>query len=307
MSQSAFGGLVPALLLGPNNPVVQPLLTQFKQEIQNRYPAQSGLQAALTQLENRPDSDSWQRVFYDEARRAQADQDQTLLAIMRQLTEIVKTITPSGPTTVTATGGGAVAVGQGNAVVGARGVHVGGNVGGSVITGDSSQGGIVAHTIKAENVVQGILHQGGDLSDSAGLVALAEALRQGRITADSIEAKNVVAGFQYIADPIRTTPDELRQEVAQLRQQLERAINAGELSQTGDISDVQDALQNAETELQGEKPEGNRIIRKLKEAADVLTQSARVAEAAGKVGQTVIKLAPIAATLYQIAIHLFGK
>ncbi len=29
MSQSAFGGLVPALLLGPNNPVVQPLLTQL--------------------------------------------------------------------------------------------------------------------------------------------------------------------------------------------------------------------------------------------------------------------------------------
>lgn len=307
MSQSAFGGLVPALLLGPNNPVVQSLLTQFKQEMQSRYPAQPGLQATLAQLEIQPDDQERQAAFQKEAQRAQADQDRVLLDIIRQLAEAVKTVTPSGPTTVTATGGSAVAVGQGNTVVGPRGVHVGGNVGGSIITGDSSQGGIVAHTIKADNVVQGIQQLGGDLSDSAGLVALAEALRQGRITADSIEAQNVVAGFQYIADPTHTTPDELRQEIKQLQQQLAKAIREGELAETADVTDAQEALDKAEKELKQEKPEGNRVIRKLKEATDVLTQSAHVAEAAGKVGLAVIKLAPIAATLYQIAIHLFGK
>lgn len=299
-----IGGLLPALLLGPANLAVQPLLTQFKQELQSRYPAQAGLQAALAQLEQRPDSQVWQNAFQEEAQRTQADHDPVLLDIVRQLLEVVKYQT--APTTVTASGGSPVAVGQGNIVVASRGVHVGGNVGGSVITGDSSQGGITARTIKADNVVQGIQQLGGDLSGASGLVKLAEALSQGRIAADSIEAKNVVAGFQYIADPTQATPDELRQEIGQLRQQLEKAIRDGELAATGDVTDAQEALEKAEKELAQEKPEGGRVVRKLKEVTTVLTQSARVAEAAGKVGVMVIKLAPIAAALYQIAQKLFG-
>lgn len=307
MSQPSplIGGLLPALLLGPANPIVQPLLTQFKQELQNRYPDQARFQDALAQLENRPDSEKWQRTFQAEAQRTQADHDPVLLDIVRQLLEVVKNNQPA-PTTVTATDSSAAAVGQGNVVVASRGVHVGGNVGGSVITGDSSQGGITARTIKADNVVQGIQQLGGGLSGASGLVKLAEALSQGRIAADSIEAKNVVAGFQYITDPSQATPDELRQEISQLRQQLEKAIRDGELAATGDVTDAQEALEKAEKELAQEKPEGGRVVRKLKEVTEVLTQSARVAEAAGKVGVMVIKLAPIAAALYQIAQKLFG-
>lgn len=306
MSQPSplIGGLLPALLMGPTNPTVQPLLIQFKQALQNRYPNQAGLQDALAQLENRPDNLEWQRAFQEEAQRTQADHDPVLLDIVRQLFEVVKN--QPAPTTITASEGSSVAAGQGNIVVGSRGVHVGGNVGGSIITGDSSQGGIVARTIKADNVVQGIQQLGGALSDSAGLVALAEALSQGRITADSIEAQNVVAGLQYIADPARTTPDELRREINQLQQQLAKAIREGELAETADVADAQEALDRAEKELKQEKPEGGRVVRKLKEVTDVLTQSARVAEAAGKVGVMVIKLAPIAAALYQIATKLFG-
>lgn len=178
---------------------------------------------------------------------------------------------------------------------------VGGNIG-----EQGKVGGIQAKTIKADNVVQGMQQLGGDLTDAANAVALAEALRSGSITADSIEAKNVVSGLQYIADPAQATPDELRQEISHLRQQLAAALAAGEIEADADVKDVQDALDEAETELAQPQPQGNRVVRKLKEAAEILTEGAKATEAAQKVGLALIKLAPVAAALYQIATKLFG-
>ncbi|MCA9873662.1 MAG: hypothetical protein KC441_08405 [Anaerolineales bacterium] len=204
-------------------------------------------------------------------------------------------------------GSGAVAQGGGATAVGERGVNVGGSVGGSIITGDSGRvGGIQAHTIKAENVVQGMQQIGGAAADSADLVELAKALGSGSIKADSIEAQNVVAGLQYIADPSRATPDELRQEIAALQQQLAAAIAAGDFANTGDAEDVQSDLAAAEKELAAPEPQGSRVVRKLKAATEILTESAGTAQAAGKVGIALIKLAPVAAALYQIAAKLFG-
>ena len=54
------------------------------------------------------------------------------------------------------------------------------------------------------------------------------------------------------------------------------------------------------------EPEGNRVVRNLKTATEILTTSAGAAQAAGKAGIALIKLAPLAAALYQIATHLFG-
>jgi hypothetical protein len=205
------------------------------------------------------------------------------------------------------TGSGAVAQGSGATAVGERGVSVGGDVGGSIITGDQgSVGGIQAHTIKADNVVQGMQQLGGDLTNAAQAVALAEALQGGRISADSIEAKNVVAGFQYIADPAQATPDELRQEVAALKEQLAAALAAGEVAATADVADAQEALDKAENELAQEQPQGNRVVRKLKEASEILTEGAKAADSAKNIGLKLIQLAPIAAALYQIAVKLFG-
>jgi hypothetical protein len=205
------------------------------------------------------------------------------------------------------TGSGAIAQGQSAKAVGERGALVEGNVGGSVITGEqSSVGGIRAHRIEAENVVQGMQQLGGDLAAAADAVALAEALSRGSISADSIQARNVVAGFQYIADPVQATPDELRQEIGRLRQQLADAITTGEVEAGADVDDAQEALAKAETELEKAEPQGNHIVRKLKEAADILTEGGRTAEAARKAGLALAKLAPVAAALYQIATKLFG-
>jgi len=170
----------------------------------------------------------------------------------------------------------------------------------------SRVGGIHAGRIEADNVVSGVQQLGGSLADATGAVALAEALRQGSISADSIQARNVVAGFQYIADPTQATTDQLRREVAALRQQLAAAVAAGEVTQTADVEDAQDALDIAEQALAEEAPQGGRVIRKLREAADLLAEGARTAEAARQAGQALLKLAPAAAALYQIASQLFG-
>ena len=98
----------------------------------------------------------------------------------------------------------------------------------------------------------------------------------------------------------------MRQEVALLKQQLAAAVADGEMIQTDDVVDAEEALEKAEAELAKEEPQGGRIIRKLKEATDILTEGARAAETAQKAGEAVVKLAPVAAALYQIATQLFG-
>ena len=216
---------------------------------------------------------------------------------------------PPGSYSASATEGGAVAQGTGATAVGERGVHVGGNVGGSIITGDGSQAsGIQANTIKADNVVhrvcssrEAVVPTAADLVDAGQSIGHTAAFK-----ADSIEAKNVVSGFQYIADPAQATPEQLRQELTVLQKQLKAAIAAGEFENEGDAQDAQEDLAEAEKELAKAEPQGNRVVRKLKAVTEVLTESASAAEAAKKTGLAIIKLAPVAAALYQIATNLFA-
>ena len=91
-----------------------------------------------------------------------------------------------------------------------------------------------------------------------------------------------------------------------MRTQLEQAIASHEFSDPADAQDAQDSLATAETELAKPEPNGNRVLRKLDELSQIITRSAETADAAGKLGALVIQLAPLAATLWQVAQHLFG-
>jgi hypothetical protein len=129
-----IGGLVPALLAGPNYAVLQPLVTQFKQQLIERYASHPDLLTAFTQLEKQPDRQGRQQLFQEEAETVKADKDLILLKIIQQM---VAALPPTPPTvTITASGGSAVAYGQGSTAVGARGVNVGGTVHGPIVTGD---------------------------------------------------------------------------------------------------------------------------------------------------------------------------
>ena len=267
-----------------------------------------------------------------------AEVEQLLVAAQAEVVQTSYQATMTGGGAVaqghgaTALGAGAVKVGRdvgGDVVTGTRttafdqrGQVVGQqtNIGGDVmaekgitITGDGNvigsnnqvqvrKGGIHARRIEAENVVSGVMAPAQALEQAEGLVALAHAIERGGIDADEIKARNVVDGL--LITELRSVED-LRQEVTALRQQVQAALEEGEVADPGDAADVTEALSTAEAALAEPEPQGRRVARKLKEAADVLTDAAEAATAAGKTGQAVIRLAPVAMTLWKLAERLF--
>ena len=173
-------------------------------------------------------------------------------------------------------------------------------------TNGNEPGGIHARRIEADNVVSGVQIQGGDVQTASELVQLTQSIRQGKISAEEIKARNLVSGLQYIADPTQASVEDLRRELLALRTQLEEAVAAQEFSDPADAQDAQDSLATAETEMTKSQPNGNRVLRKLDELSQIITRTAETADAAGKLGALVIRLAPLAATLWQVAQHLFG-
>jgi len=173
-------------------------------------------------------------------------------------------------------------------------------------THEHEPGGIHARHIEADNVVSGVQIQGGDAQTASSLIHLAQSIRRGEIHAEEIKARNLVSGLQYIADPAQASVEDLRRELLALRAQLEQAIASQEFSDPANAQDAQDSLATAETELAKPEPNRNRVLRKLDELSQIITRSAETADAAGKLGALVIRLAPLAATLWQVAQHLFG-
>ena len=100
--------------------------------------------------------------------------------------------------------------------------------------------------------------------------------------------------------------EDFRRELTALRERLEQAIAAQEIPDPADAVDAKDSLATAEGELTKPQPSGSRVVRKLDEVCQILTRSAQAADAAGKIGALVIKLAPVAATLWQVAQRILG-
>jgi hypothetical protein len=161
--------------------------------------------------------------------------------------------------------------------------------------------------LQAKNVVAGVQIQGGTGEDSAVLVALAKDIRAGGVDARRIVAENVVSGLQFIKDPDRATVADLEKGLATLAERLDEAIAAGEFA--GDAADREDAvsaLEGARTELGRERPSGSRILRRLGELTDIVTAVADRAEQAGTAVSKLAGLAPMAATIWQVAQRLLG-
>ncbi len=173
-------------------------------------------------------------------------------------------------------------------------------------TNSNEQGGIHARRIEADNVVSGTQIQGGDVQSAAALVQLAQAIQRGDISADEIKARNLVSGLQYIADPTQASIEDLRRELATLRTRLGQAIAAQEIPDPADAEDAQESLTTAEAELAKPQPNGGRVLRKLDALSQIVTRSAETAQVVGKLGAIVIQLAPLAATLWQVAQKLLG-
>src|SRR6266436_4620789 len=173
-------------------------------------------------------------------------------------------------------------------------------------TNGNEPGGIHARRIEAENIVSGVQMQGGDTQTASSLIQLAQAIQRGEIRAEEIKARNLVSGLQYIADPAQASVEDLRQELLALRTQLEQAVASQEFSDPADAQDAQESLATAATELAKPQPNGNRVLRKLDAFSQIITRTAETADAAGKLGAWVIRLAPLAATVWQVAQKLLG-
>jgi hypothetical protein len=173
-------------------------------------------------------------------------------------------------------------------------------------TNRNEQGGIRAKHIEAENVVSGIQIQGGEAQTAAALVSLAHAIQRGEISAEEIKARNLVSGLQYISDPTQASIEDLRREVASLYVQLEQAITAHEISDIADANGITSNLTIIEAELAMPQPDSHRVLGGLDELSQIVTRSAETAESAGKLGALVIRLAPVFATLWQVAQRHLG-
>jgi hypothetical protein len=171
--------------------------------------------------------------------------------------------------------------------------------------GGGRSSGIRARHIKAENVVEGVQFQGTDPSGAARLVSLAREIQTQGIDVDEVIAKNLVSGLQYIDKTANPSIEELASEIRAVHVQLNCAISQGHISEK-DAADADEALTATEHELSSERPNRGRILRKLGKAADIITRAAEMSTAAENLTNQAIKLAPLIATVFQVAQRLLG-
>jgi hypothetical protein len=285
----------------------------------NRFGARAAVEDALQRVEQAPQSEGRKLTLQEELERADVARDAQVLDSARGLLEALhqEGLLPREQYQAYLRGSGAIAQGPGATAAGKGGVAAGGNIQGSTIVtgnrnvvntgeGDMHLGGIRARTIKADNVVDGAQVVGGDAAAARELVALAREIQRGGISADEILAQNVVSGLQVITQPSEATSDNLRREVQALREHLAQAVAQSQVPDPDEAADAEDHLERADEELAKPEPNGRRVVRRLKSASEILTGVAEAAQKLGQAGAEVLKLAPIAAALYQIAVKLFG-
>jgi hypothetical protein len=161
--------------------------------------------------------------------------------------------------------------------------------------------------IQAENIVVGAQIQGDDAGAAAAFLGPERTFEAGSVEAgQDIIAKNIVAGFQVLGrgggEPTR---EQFIQELEALRQQLAGAVAAREIEDEYAAEDAQTAVERALAQSRAEPPAAEKISRQLERAADIIDSAAETAQAAGKLGATVLKLAPVVAALKQLVEVLF--
>jgi len=232
-----------------------------------------------------------------------APQDRAALANLRtQHNALVKQLT------------GTAAIAQhGSTAQGPNTIHIGGYAEkNTIIQGNENvvgspraqTGGVRIGHIKAqEKVTVGVDTTGGSLEAGA---KLAKDILSGNFSIDDIEGKNVVVGLRHVKNLAQPTQEELRQEVAHLRSLLEAAIEAGEITDNDAAEDAMDDLDKVNQELNKDNPNEWRVMHKLNSATDVLIKCSETSEAVGNIGGLLLKIAPAAALLTQLAQSFFG-
>jgi hypothetical protein len=106
----------------------------LKAKIKEKLGAENKLTKAVANLDDDPESPAGKAMVQEKVAALKADQDQELLALANKLTEVIQKGTGQSASAIV-NGAGVIVQGNNNQVVGARGVMVGGSVGGSINTG----------------------------------------------------------------------------------------------------------------------------------------------------------------------------
>ncbi len=101
---------------------------KLKELLCGRYGEKSALAEAVRQLEQNPDSAARKAVVAEELAKVGAEKDAELLALAKQLQELLKAVQLQATYHAVQTGSGAIAQGPGAVAAGAGGVAIGGSV-----------------------------------------------------------------------------------------------------------------------------------------------------------------------------------
>jgi hypothetical protein len=115
-----------------------------------------------------------------------------------------------------------------------------------------------------------------------------------------------VSGLQYIADPDKAVPGDLRREIISLRERLEQAVAFDERPVAIDAKSALASLMMVEAELAAPEIHGDRVVQRIAKAAKILAAGAREARTAGDPDSVLIRAAADAAALCRIARDMWG-
>lgn len=158
-------------------------------------------------------------------------------------------------------------------------------------------------------VVTGKIVTGLDIEGAASDAVLTAALetmqrlRTGGVSGHlGVEAAEIVTGFRYF-NPQAPDKDGFLAELKALRQDL--ANLAAQPQAPREIAEAVKNLDEVAAEAQQEQPLARKIVNRLQETVEFITNAGNVLEAAGKAGPLILQAMTVATGLYQAAQTLF--
>jgi len=163
--------------------------------------------------------------------------------------------------------------------------------------------------VKAKNIkVTGKIVTGIDIEGSASDAVLKAALEtaqhlQGSVIAkETLEAGEIIVGLRYL-NPQEPDIESFKKELQALREQL--AGLATEVNIPAEVGAAADSLGEVVAETRKEQPMTRRVINRLRETIEFITDAGKMLDAASKAGPLIAEAIGTATLLYQAAQVLF--
>ncbi|MBI1876891.1 MAG: hypothetical protein HYR94_01410 [Chloroflexi bacterium] len=117
-----------------------------------------------------------------------------------------------------------------------------------------------------------------------------------------VEAQEIVTGLRYL-NPQAPDRESFLAELKALRQDLAKL--AAESGSPAEAQAAVESLDQAAAEAQKEQPLAKKIVNRLRETVEFITDAGKTLEAAGKAGPLILQALTIATGLYQAAQAIF--